>query len=350
MMKLEMRRESPGEGCTAVATVGWAARANLIALFGGTADGDFAIGSFAIGSVAEPAGSARGAEDWLNARRRTGGVPATELLGTQDRDWLTCLDAGFPPRWRGHPMAPALMRLVISEWDPGRPHLGSPQDKVPRLIVEGPPVTATGPRAAPVWITVLPEALVGLGAAPSHAPIRITGAAESNREEVVERLANALRLESGHAGVLLLAGSLRTVTDRESMDGNPDVLTSLARRWRALGGTVYWWIPAVGDGPAARWRRERAILLAADLIVGPSGSNPTGEALSGWRWARRSITDPSVRWWTLAPTGQLAVVRRPGEVLPDDVRTLAATDRDGRSQRDRQTETPKKTEAHWEAG
>jgi len=342
MTKLEVRREPPGEGCTAVATVGWAARADLIALFGGTTDGDFAIGSFVIGSVAGPPGSARGAEDWLNARRRAGSVPALELLGTQDRDWLTCLDAGFPPRWRGHPMAPAVMRLVDSEWDPRRSHLDSPQDKVPRLIVEGPPVPATGPRAAPVWITLLPEVLEELGAAPSPVPIRIAGAAESNREEGVERLVDALRRESGGAGVLLLASSPWTVADRESMDGNPDGLTSLSRRWRALGGTTYRWIPAFGEGPAARWRRERAILLAADLIVGPSETNPKGEALSGWRWARRSITDPSVRWRILEPTGQLAVVRRPGEVSPDDVRTLAPVYRE--------TKAANETEVDWEAG
>jgi hypothetical protein len=190
---------------------------------------------------------------------------------------------------------------------------------------------------------VILEALEELGAAASHVPIRSTGAAEPNREEVVERLANALRRESGDAGVLLLAGSPRTGADRESIDGNPDVLTSLARRWRALGGTTYWWIPAFGEGPAARWRRERAMLLAADLIVGPSEMDPTGEALSGWRWARRSITDPTVKWRTVAPTGQLSVIRRPGEVSLDDVQTFAATDHYGRSQRDRETEAADET-------
>jgi len=338
MTKLAVRVKPQVEEPTSEAVVGWAARADLIAQFGGSAEGGFAIGS-----VAGAAGSARGAEDWLNARRRAGSVPALELLGTQDREWLTCLDAGYPPRWRGHPMAPAVTRLVDSERDPWRPHSGSPQDRVPRLCVEGPPVTATGPRAAPVWITVLPEALRGLGAAPPHVPNRIAGAAESNREEGVERLANALRRESGDAGVLLLAGSHRTVADRESMDGNPDGSASLAKRWRALGGTTYWWIPAFGEGPAARWRRERAILLAADLIVGPSGKDPTGEAHSGYRWARRSITDPTVKWRTVAPTGQLSVIRRPGEVSLDDVQTFTATDHYGRSQRDRETEAADET-------
>ena len=332
-----MRREPPGEGCTAVATVGWAARADLIAFFGGTVDGDFAIGTL-VGGL----NSARGAEDWLNARRRTGGVSATELNDAEPWDWLTCLDAGYPPRWRGHPMAPAVMRVINIEWIPGPPDSRSPQDRVPRLSVEGPPITATGSRAAPVWITVLPEALERLGAAPSAAPKRSAVAAESYREEVVERLVDALRRESGGAGVLLLAGSPRTIADHESIDRNPDVLTSLSRRWCDRGGTVYWWIPVPGEGPAVRWRRERAMLIAADMIVGPSRMDPTGEAHAGYRWARRSITDPSVRWRILEPTGQLAVVRRPGDVSPDDVRTFAPADG--------KTKAAWETEAHWEAG
>jgi len=336
MTKLEMRREPPGKGLDAAA-VGWAVRANLIALFGDTADGDFAIGSM-VGGL----NSARGAEDWLNARRRAGGLPATDLNEAEPRHWLTCLDAGYPPRWRGHPMAPAVMRVINFEGIPGPPDPRSPQDRVPRLCVEGPPITATGSCTAPVWITVLPEALEGLGAAPSHAPIRIAVAAESNREEVVERLANALRLESGDAGVLLLAGSPQSIADHESMDANPDGLASIARRWRECGGTVYWWIPVPGEGPAARWRRDRAMLLAADLIVGPSGMDPTSEALSGWRWARRSITDPTVKWRTVGPIGQLAVVRRPGEVSLDDVWAFAPADR--------KTKAAWETEAHWEAG
>jgi hypothetical protein len=189
---------------------------------------------------------------------------------------------------------------------------------------------------------VLPEALAGLGAASPQPPDRVHDTAEFNREEAGERLADALRLESGDAGVLLLAGSPRTVADRESMDDNPEGLASLAQWWRECGRTIYWWIPAVGEGPAARWRRERAMLLAADMIVGPSRMDPTGEAPSGWRWARRSITDPTVKWRAVGPMGQLAVVRRPWEVSLDDVRTFAPADR--------KTIAAWETEAHWEAG
>ena len=292
-------------------------------------------------------GSARRAEDWLNDRRRSDRDPAGSKGGGEFSDgcerfefgdWLTCLDSDYPPRWRGHPSVPAVMRRIDSE----RPNLPSlPDCACPWLRVEGPSVALPGKSGEPpVWITMTSEALSELdvavvsrlpaGRQPESLRPNIhrtsrpnEGASGFSGDAVIRRVVDALRSEAGdRPGILFLAPSLHPSVRNESPGGHADAVATMSREWRELGGTVCQWVAGPGEGLADRWRRERAVLLAADLIVGPSRPTANGAAPSSWQWARRSITDPSVEWRVLGPAGQLCVIRRPGEIRTDDLPTV----------------------------